>query len=176
MQSLARQKNSVADTSRKASYANRIEFFPGYLGIESTDSINTNSLRYRFLKQLLPNMKDSTFYVVEANSTGAKIIIRNFVFYKDNVGNTEVQLYNYYDKTWHKRGKIKLQAFNLDHDLKKYILKNGKGFNYEDIIITRIERDKFSSISSEYFVDGTLSIDSGIKQVLDDDIKGKFVN
>jgi hypothetical protein len=174
MQSLERQGQSATDSSKKASYANRIEFFPFYLGIKSSDSINKISLRYLFLKEVLPDMKDRTFYVVEANSMGAKIIIRNFVFYKNNSGITEVQLYTYYENTWHKKEKIQLQTFRFDDDLKKYNLKNWKGFNNDDVIITRLGRKETRLITSEFYLPGTLSVNSGIKQILDEDINPIF--
>lgn len=173
-QSLERQKTAATDAKRKASYTNRIWGFAAYLGIDSSEKINTASLRYLFLKDLLLDKKNKVMFVIEANSMGAKLVVRNFVVYKNSLGDFVIQLYTYSEKEWHKRGRVEFKTFPLNSYLNRYVLKDGGGFNFEDIVISYFDKNTHGPITSEYYLEGTLSTESGVKQILDNYDRGRF--
>lgn len=168
LKSLAKQKEASADSIVIASLDNRSWNIPLYWDIAAPDSINKQSVRYRFLKNLTFEDLPKDIYVVEANSNGAKIITRSFVIYKDRTGHYQAQLYMYFKGQWEMRKIIELDTCLLNPNLNKFILRRGLGFNSDDIIISRFVGRVHKVVESEYYLGGTLAQDSGIKKLIDD--------
>jgi hypothetical protein len=167
--SLERQSNSlITDSSKRDFYANRIAALKAYLKIESVEANNSKSNRYTFLK-LLSLKEKPPFYVVEANESGQRILIRNFVIYREK-DSLRVDFYEN-EKTWRKTGTVKLGNDVLQNDLKTYFTQ--KGFNYDDIIVTKFREGVV--VESEYFLFGTLSKSSGVNEVLASYKKENFI-
>ncbi|TMI63523.1 MAG: hypothetical protein E6H07_12130 [Bacteroidetes bacterium] len=163
--SLNRQLQS-SDTTKMKSYANRLLTINGYWGIEGIEDINVNSLRYKFLQIVFSrdDAKEKDFYIIESNESGSTVRIRNFILYTDSMHNTQIEFYLYVNNEWKKQGTCRINKIDIENDLKKYIAPFGKGFNYDDIIITKFR----SSIidQSEYYLFGTLSSISKINTIL----------
>ncbi|HET6226375.1 MAG TPA: hypothetical protein VFF27_08860 [Bacteroidia bacterium] len=159
--SLERQLESSTDTTKKSFYENRLLAFKAYLNINTLETINKNSIRYEFLTAFSPFPKDSEFYIIESNESGQKVLLRNFVLYP----NRDVVKVEFYIKNgkWKKNGAFEMKKFNLSGNLKNYLTQ--KGFNDDDIVITKFENGRIKE--SEYFLFGTLATSSGIKNILD---------
>jgi len=166
--SLERQLELSIDTIKKSFYENRLLAFKTYLKINNSETINPNSIRYKFLTELSSSQKGSEFYIIEANESGAKVLLRTFVLFT-NPKTTKVDIY-INDEKWKRTGFFELKDFSLKEDLSSYITL--KGFNNDDIIITRFENTKVKK--SEYFLSGTLALSSGIKNILDNFKKENF--
>jgi hypothetical protein len=168
LKSLSMQGGSSSDSIKKAAYKNRNWGMKLYWNIATPDSINKQSIRYRFLEELFSEDLPKEVYVVETNTNGGKTITRNFVVYRDDSGHFQAQLYMYFEGKWQKRQSIELTTCLLSDNLSKLILKPGRGFNSDDIIISRFWGRVHNVVASEYYLTGTLAIDSGIKQIIDD--------
>ena len=163
--SLDAQIQSSADSVQKSNYENRRLTFNGYLDIEKVESVNTESLRYKFLDKIrLGNNERQNFYIIEANKSGMSMLLRSFVVYIDTAHKAEIVFYTYVNGKWQKRGLCKKDNFNIDNDLKSSITEFGKGFNYGDIIVTKFENNFVKE--SQYYLYSTLSMKSAIKEVL----------
>jgi len=65
-----------------------------------------------------------------------------------------------------KMGNCLINNFYIEKGLKSYITQLWKGFNDDDIIVTRFDNNMVQE--SEYFLYGTLSNTSSIKKVLEE--------
>jgi hypothetical protein len=173
--SLENQTNEIKDGILKGRYVNRLESIKEYWGIKEKNDVNINSIRYSFLKILLTDMnknKDS-IYVIEANTSGASVDIRNFLIHIDSNHKAIIEFYVFSNGNWIKKGGSILPDFFLKGKLSDYITNYGKGFNEDDIIITNFYFNK--SLKSEFFLYNTLSTLSEINKVLDTYITKNFV-
>lgn len=167
LKSLALQKVASADSTLIASLDNRSWGIPLYWDIASPDSVNKKSVRYRFLDKLSSEDLPKDIYVVEANSNGSKRVIRSFVIYKNKVGHYQARLYMYFGNQWEMRKITELDTCFLSPKLNNFIAKRGLGFNSDDIIISHITGGVRKVQESEYYLGGTLAMDSGIKELID---------
>jgi len=175
LESLDRQIKATTDSLRKTFYNNRFLSTKEYWGIKNIYDLNTNSIRYKFLKALFVNLNDKTkdFYVIEANESGSKVLLRNFILYKSSTNKALVEFYDFFNDDWQKKGKFQEDNFTLQTDLKNYLSQFGKGFNYDDIVITEFKNGYVQE--SEYYLYSTLSADSQIKKILDGCRKENFI-
>ncbi len=163
--SLDAQIQSSTDSVQKSNYENRRLTFNGYLDIEKVESVNTESLRYKFLRKIrLRNNERQNFYIIEANKSGMSMLLRNFVVQIGAAHKAEIVFFTYVNGKWQKQGLCKKDNFNIDNDLKSSITEFGNGFNYGDIIVTKFENNLVKE--SQYYLYSTLSMKSGIKEVL----------
>lgn len=166
--SLERQIKSSSDSVVKSRYENRLSVIVEYWSIRDQTSVNIESIRYKFLKKIFLQQKNkggSKFYVIEANESGSKVILRNFVVYIDSLNNANIEFYINVNQEWQKQGKCIFNNFHIEYELKNSIAKFRKGINNDDIIVTKFEDNHVQE--SEYFLYGTLSNISSIKKVLD---------
>jgi hypothetical protein len=175
LESLDRQIKATTDSLRKTFYNNRFLSTKEYWGIKNIYDLNTNSIRYKFLKALFVNLNDKIkdFYVIEANESGSKVLLRNFIVYKSSTNKAVVEFYDFFNDDWQKKGKFQEDNFTLQTDLKNYLSQFGKGFNYDDIVITEFKNGYVQE--SEYYLYSTLSADSQIKKILDGCRKENFI-
>ena len=175
LESLDRQIKATTDSLRKTFYNNRFLSTMEYWGIKNIYDLNTNSIRYKFLKALFVNLNDKIkdFYVIEANESGSKVLLRNFILYKSSTNKALVEFYDFFNDDWQKKGKFKEANFTLQTDLKNYLSQFGKGFNYDDIVITEFKNGYVQE--SEYYLYSTLSSDCQIKKILDGYRKENFI-
>ncbi len=165
LQSLNNQIGLVHDSSRINTYENRLKAFKAFVGIENENTININSIRYNFLKEIINNnylQKD--LYIIEANRSGEKVEIRNFLFYLDNNGKTNVEVYTFNNGKWIKKDVVKKQTLRLNDNLKNYLTDFGFGFNPYDVTITHFVNN--TVIASEYYLYTTLSKASNLQSIL----------
>lgn len=173
--SLERQLQSSTDSMQKALYENRLLTIKGYWDIKNIEAVNNKSIRYELLKTVFANLgnKQKGFYIVEANESGSKVLLRSYVLHRKANNESEVEFYDFINGGWKITGKFKLDILYLQTDLKGYISPFGKGFNDEDIIITEFENGRLKE--SEYYLYSTLSMESKIKNVLDGYRKENFI-
>lgn len=173
--SLERQLQSSADSMQKALYENRLLTIKGYWDIENIEAVNNKSIRYELLKTVFVNLgnKQNGLYIVEANESGSKVLLRSYVLHRNANNEGEVEFYDFINGGWKITGKFKLDNLYLQADLKGYISPFGKGFNDEDVVITEFENGRLKE--SEYYLYSTLSMESKIKNVLDGYRKENFI-
>ncbi len=162
--SLERQYNSTKELDLKNLYDNRILALESYLGVEKGNYINKNSIRFNFLSAVEKDMKNKNIIILEANESGEKVIIQNYVVKLKSPAQVDIDKYYYYpDLNWIKVDSIKNVVSSPNLNLTECFVKFAKGFNYDDIIITHLDSNMIKS--SEYFLFGTL-IDNGYKSLL----------
>lgn len=175
LESINRQMKTATDSLQKAIYKNRILSVKEYWNIKNIDDINNSSIRYKLLKTVFEEAsnKKKHFYIIEANELGSKVLLKTFVLYKDSTNAIDVDFYDFFNEEWQKAGKFKKDSFYLQTDLKSYISQFGKGFNYDDIILTEFKNGHIKE--SEYYLYSTLSVESEIKSILDGYLKENFI-
>lgn len=142
-------------------YVNRLIAFKTFNNINNLEHFNVNSIRYKFLERIKKDysgVKD--FYILESNQSGEQIVIRNFVLRKTSEKKIKVEVYEFKNNLW-KNSKSSFKV-NLNDNLEVNFIKFGTGFNQEDVIITKIKKNKVNY--SEFYLFTTLS--SEWKQVL----------
>jgi hypothetical protein len=70
----------------------------------------------------LANQEES-FYIVEANESGQKVLLRNFILYPSS-DITKVEFY-INEGEWKKQGSVELKNFSLKDNLKDYLTQKG---------------------------------------------------
>lgn len=165
--SLNLQAEKATDSIEKAIYKNRLLSIKAYWNINNLDDSNNKSIRYNFLKILFKkkNRTPNNFYIIEANEYGSKVILRNFVILIDSTNIITVEFYDFLNGKWQKTGRFKKVNFQFSDDLKIYISQFGKGFNYDDMVITEFKNCRVKK--SEFYLYSTLSMESEIKKILD---------
>ena len=174
-ESLNRQTQLASDSMSRSLYENRLLNIKGYWEIDKLEETNNKSIRYELLKTVFakPDYEQKDFYIIEANESGAKVLLRSFVLCINANNTVDVEFYDFVNGEWRKTGKFTKDNFYLQADLKNYISKFGKGFNYDDIIITEFKNGRIKE--SEYYLYSTLSAESKIKNVLDGYRKENFI-
>lgn len=175
LKSLNRQAKLATDSLQRTIYENRLLSVKEYWGVKNIDDINNGSIRYKFLKTVFAKLEDkkNDFYIIEANESGSKVLLRTFVLYKDSTNMIDVEFYDFFNEKWQKKGGFKKDNFYLQPDLTNYISQFSKGFNYDDIILTEFKNGYVRE--SEYYLYSTLSAESKIKNVLDGYRKENFI-
>jgi hypothetical protein len=164
--SIERQQKSTYDTSQKKYYTNRLDALKKYFDIKDSASVNSKSIRYEFLKVLFSRSykKNSVFYLVESDESGYKVTIRNFVVYADSLNSVNIDYYTFSNSTWSLVEKKALNSCVIDYNLQEYVTKFWKGFNQDDVIVTKFE---FGNLVESYFyLFYTLSSKSCFKEFL----------
>ena len=171
-QSLERQLQRMPDSTQRAAYENRLSVIEGYLSIKNLEEVNNKSIRYEFLSKIFSDLKrKSDFYIIEANNSGAKVLIRNFVVYLNSTRDVHVDMYLHGTKGWFKQAEVKNLDCAITDGFESNYVKHG--FNDDDIIVTKFEKNEVKY--SEYFLDGTLSKSSGVKEILNTDNTKNFI-
>ena len=166
-QSLKQELVTPNGIKKKDLYENRFEAFKAYLEIDSIGSVNRKSIRYAFLNTLFSecNCEKSDLYIIEADEEGYMMTIRNFVVYLDSMHIPNVEFYTFIDGKWDLKGSGQINSFIDKNDLRDHVVDFGRGFNHDDVIITRFENAKAKE--SEYYLLYTLSGQSGFKAFID---------
>ncbi|RPD42561.1 hypothetical protein [Chitinophaga barathri] len=168
LKSLEGQYAVAAKDRQKKDYDNRIFGFKALMELDDAKSVNKNSLRYLFLQQVLPRIKSKNVFIVEANMMASVHVLRNFLIYKADNDTSMVELYIYLrEKGWYKKGSTRIHGLKFDTPLSQYLVSFGKGFTYEDVIISHFGTDNEITITSEYYLFTTLSAESDVKKLLD---------
>ncbi len=175
LESLDRQIKVTTDSLQKTFYSNRFLSAKEYWGIKNIDDLNNSSIRYKFLETLFSNSNNETkdFYVIEANESGSKVLLRNFILYRNSNNTVDVEFYDFFNEGWQKKGRFKEDNSTLQTTLKNYLSQFGKGFNYDDIVITKFRNGHVQE--SEYYLYSTLSSESKIKKILEGYRKENFI-
>lgn len=148
--SIIKNFNSSTDTIENELYGNRIESFKSFLNIKNIEEVNSNSIRYEFLKYIWNNIIHQDFIIVEANKLQERVEIWNFVIY---IKTGKVEIFQYEDNEWVKKN---LNNFNIIYrPIKWERVDFGKGINQDDTIISYFNLN--GKIESEYFLFSTLS-------------------
>jgi hypothetical protein len=173
--SLSRQSEAAIDSTQKAIYQNRQLAIKEYWKIKSINDISNQSVRYKFLKLISQKLteKKKDFYIIEANESGSKVLLRNFVLYFNSSDTAFIDFYEYFNDEWHITGGYIKGGLSLVSDFKSYIVPFGKGFNYDDIIITEFKDKQVKK--SEYYLYTTLSAESKIRVILSGYRKENFI-
>jgi hypothetical protein len=164
--SLNKQFINAEDSVEKFMWQNRLSSFKSYLGIESEANLNDKSIRYKFLQTILlnPNVTEQEFYVIEANESGSKILLRIFVLYKKTKHKLELIRYNFESQKWRRKKVFTIENQNFQLPLISHRIKFGNGFNYDDIVFTKFKKSRV--VESEYFLYATLPKVSGINSII----------
>lgn len=167
-QSLERKSKLMPDSVQRAAYENRASVFEEYLSIKNLGDVNNKSIRYRFLDKVFLGLKDKgEFFIIEANTSGAMVQLRNFVVYPYSTNDVHIDIYLEGLSGWFKKAEIKNLNCSINDLVEGNILKVAHGVNNDDIIVTKFERNKVKY--SEYILYGTLSTSSSIKEILNTD-------
>ncbi|MEI6190680.1 MAG: hypothetical protein WCP61_09700 [Chitinophagia bacterium] len=173
--SIKRQLESATDSLQKAMYENRLLAVKEYWNIKNIGDLNNKSIRYKLIKTLFvkSNDKKKDFYIIEANESGSKVLLRSFVLWVDSTNTVDIEFYDFFNEEWQRTGKFKKTNFHFQIDLKNYISKFGKGVNYDDIVVTEFKNNQVKE--SEYYLYSTLSPESKVKDVLGGYKKDNFL-
>ena len=165
LQSLARQIESTRDSTEISLYENRMSAFKAFVDINNAEDVNVNSIRYQFFQTVIESDNNQrNFYIIEANRSGERVEIRNYVIYPNAVGKANVNVYNFINRKWIKSSASKEIDFPLTDSLASYITKFRLGFNQDDVIITQFVNNTVTA--SEYYLYTTLSDAGNVKEVL----------
>ncbi len=175
LESLNRQIKMTTDSLQKDIYKNRVLSTKMYWGINDVGDVNSGSVRYKFLKTVFAKAgnKKRDLYIIEANESGSKILLRTFILYRDSTNAIYVEFYDFFNEEWQKRGGFKEDNLSLQTDLRNYLSRFGKGFNYDDVVITEFKNGHVQQ--SEYYLYSTLSSESKIKKILEGYKKENFI-
>jgi hypothetical protein len=162
LQSLSKQGESTKDSVEMSLYENRILAFKAFVDINSAEDVNVNSIRYQFVQTIGEDNNQKDFYIIEANRSGERVEIRNYIVYPKAANKAEVNVYNFIDRKWVKSSISKEINFPLTDSLASYRTKFGLGFNQDDVIITRVKDNTVTA--SEYYLYTTLTDIDNIKK------------
>ena len=162
--SIDKKHDTQKDLKLKSYYQNRKEAFKAFLGFDTSKPIDTSSTRLTFLKKYIGSFTDKDIWIIEANVSGERIYIQNYVVIFKALDNVEVYKYQWEkDTKWILSDSTKQLSFKYEADIAKLVTEFGKGFNNDDVIITHIYNGNIQS--SEYFLFATLK-DNGLKSLL----------
>ena len=165
-QSLERNEKLASDSIQRAAYKNRASAIQEYLNIKNLGDVNNASVRYRFLDKVLAGLQGKgEFYIIEANSSGAMVQLRNFVVYPTSPNGIHIDVYLDRPSGWLRIGEGNDLTCRINDLAEGNILKALHGWNSDDIIVTKFENQSVKY--SEFILYGTLSTSSSIKMILD---------
>jgi|HubBroStandDraft_2_1064218.scaffolds.fasta_scaffold27792_3 hypothetical protein len=164
--SLNKESTAATDSSQRQKYENRLEVLRDTYVDTRAERIDSGSLRYQILRKIFAESGEAKmdFYVIEANNSGAKILLRDFVVYPRTHHEFSTDVYIYGRDGWFKQAEVKNLNCDIVDGFEGNYAKFGHGFNEDDVIITKFEKNIVKY--SEYFLSGTLAATSGIKEVL----------
>lgn len=175
LNSLKRQLAATTVEKSKKDYTNRIFGFKALMQIENERSIIKESIRYQFLQLVLSEAKIKEVFVIETTTMASTFILRNFLATKLDENTYQIGIYIYLGENgWKKEGTAIAQHLEFELPLTKCLEKSGKGFNYQDVIISHWDIAEQCNVSSEYYLPTTLSFNCGVKKLLDMHEKGEF--
>lgn len=146
--------NIVNNERQRSLYENRLEALKSYLEIDDFQTLNNNSIRYKFLKESLKNWNDA-FYIIEANESGEQVSIISYILFPNKNDTSTIFKYEYKNNEWVKIDKyIKKNSFEFDK--KKYSTTFGKGKNQNDITVTLIQNNQI--VNSDFFLFSTMKL------------------
>ena len=151
---------SATDSSEKSLYKNRLLAFKSFIGIDGDNDINTESLRYQFLKMISLDVADNDFAIIEANTSGEVVELRNYLI---TPGKKNVDVYDFIERQWIKSKTEKI-ALSENHNLGSYFTKFGSGINQDDVIVTFFNKEQV--YASEYYIFTTLSKSNPWERIL----------
>jgi hypothetical protein len=159
--SLETQFRMPTDNANKRKYKELLLTTPLYLGyIKGTST--QKSIRYGLIKDIL-SKKYRDFYILEANRSGEQVEIVSYLITMENKS-AVVLIYDYLGGKWVLSPKTQRCIVKLSTDRGKQIVKWGDGVNKDDVILSKFIDGKI--VSSEYYLDHTLSGINGIEKVL----------
>ncbi len=116
--------------------------------------MNKESIRFKFWELVKNELANKEIFILEANSEGEKIIIKNYIVFRDSTNKLTIKTYYWNSEHWVKVDSQKQLKLALDANLKSHFCKLYSGFNQNDVIITCFKNDSIES--SEYFLYSTL--------------------
>jgi len=143
---------STNNEQQKALFENRLKALKSYLEINDFEMLNTNSIRYEFLKESMKDWKDK-FYIIEANKSGEQVSIVSYILLPNENSTSKILKYENKKGAWTKIEEYTAN-FSFEFEKKKYSTAFGKGENHNDVIVTFIENGHI--ISSDYFLFSTM--------------------
>ena len=161
-------KNSIQrvnDNAQKRNYENRLLAFQAFIEVENDNKINPQSIRYKFLDELLTrNNNKSRFYIIEATRSGEETKIINYVIYLRDKNMVSVEIYNFVNERWIKNAKSVNIDLPFPENLNTCIVTFGKGINQDDVIISEFINGTVRN--SIFFLYATLSDTGCLKEIL----------
>lgn len=151
---------SATDSSEKSLYKNRLLAFKSFIDIDGDNDVNTESIRYQFLKMISLDVAGDNFAIIEANSSGEVVELRNYLITPDK---KNIDVYNFIDRQWVK-SKTEKVALSVSNNLNSYFTKFGSGVNQDDVIVTSFNKEEVDA--SEYYLFTTLSKSNPWEKVL----------
>ena len=161
-----RQQSKTNESTAKGYYKNRLEAFYAYIDIETDSQLNKSSIRYRFLEYIKKQLQTEEAFIIEANSSGGRVILQNFVLYPKSTDKVDLEIYRCNLRGWRKDTLIKNYSISADSTLLHGRVAWANGFNYDDVIISHINKGKVKG--SEFFLFHTLSNEK-VKKVFQSD-------
>jgi len=157
-------KSTVASLKslKENEYAkNRLESRLAYWKIHDENQLNSNSIRYSFLKILGKKINHKNCIIIEADNSGEYYLIQNFVVYEKSNDKIDIEIYRYdRSKGW----ILEKTVANFEENFNAIFENKGTSFiNRDDIIISHFQHGEI--ISSEYFLFGTLKNDE-VKKII----------
>jgi hypothetical protein len=154
LNSLKEQLNSASDPDLRELFANRIAAFKDQVNISTDDGINKKSIRHKLLEQIIDSLNKKDVFIVEANESGEKVLLRTFVLYCKDNGKTDIDIYIWNSSQWSKVKSVK-NADIPSNDLQyQYLVRFPDGINYDDVVISSFNKSEV--LNSWYYLYGTL--------------------
>lgn len=163
IQSLRQQFDSKEQLKVIDYYKNRLAAFYSYIDIKNDSELNKNSIRYEFLKLIKDQLISNNTFIIEATTNGETVDICNLAIYFNDSNKADIEIHHYKSQGWQKTKVIKDYQLPIDAILSTQRVKWANGFNYDDVIISHLRKDKV--LSSDFFLFNTLS-SSAIKKIL----------
>lgn len=145
-------KNSIE--SRKISYEKASDLFKIKQNIQNSNEVNTNSIRYKFLKTLSGQfLKISDYFIVEADISGEYYQPRIFVIYSRDQKSTDVMKFEYRKNEWEFIDSF-LLPYKFNYSYKDYISKGNDDSNRHNVIVSHIVKNGVER--SDFFLTSTM--------------------
>ena len=174
LKSINKQMKQASLDDLKSKYENRALALTEYW----REDDGTETVRKKMMKSVFKIQneigKKYDFYIVEANESGVKVLLRTFVFWVDSTNSANVVFFDFFEDEWHKTGGFVLKNFVIQKDIGSYVSKFGTGYNHEDIITTKLKNGKVTT--SDFFLFSTMSSNSPFKSILDGYRKENFTD
>ncbi|SEW51603.1 hypothetical protein [Chitinophaga arvensicola] len=171
IQSIENQIKVATDKSVEALYLNEDSAFRGYIEIENITTINRRSVRYLFLSAFnsyYHNCGDE-IYVVEANESGERVRICNYVLSLNTATNSvDIVRFLLIGEKWIKDLGTNVKIDNLATKWRKFetqrVADTTQGVNDDVVIVTMIKNGVIRY--SNYYPEGRLTNDNLIESTL----------
>lgn len=151
----------------KSMYKNRRDAGVADTKIDEIGKIDVTSTRYIFLRDIISQINASSyFYIIEANQSGQRQLLRNYLVFIDSAGVVDVQVFIFMKNgQWKKQVDKKNISCAIDGDLGKNFVEGFRGSNEDGLIVTVFDSNKDAKYC-EYFIYGSLSRSSGFNQII----------